>query len=137
RARRSARAARAKRGCARAQLLRTHAEGRRMTTPTNHWKLGLFVVTASLVGLLVGVYLGTRTLPRETVPYVSYFDETVTGLDNGSPVRYRGVNIGNVSAIAIAPDRRHVEVGYELAVSVLGRMGLAAPRGQETKIHLP
>ena len=73
-----------------------------------------------------------------TVSYTSYFDEAVTGLEVGSPVRFRGVKIGNVSAIDVAPDRRHVEVTYRSGVEVLKRLGLAgASEGKKTKISLP
>jgi paraquat-inducible protein B len=42
-----------------------------------------------------------------------------------------------VSRIDVAPDHRHVEVAYDLVVSVLGRLRLAADRGQQTKITVP
>jgi phospholipid/cholesterol/gamma-HCH transport system substrate-binding protein len=108
-----------------------------MSRPANHWKLGLFVVVASLLGLAITVFLGATAFQTETVVYKSYFDESVTGLEVGSPAKFRGVNIGRVSAIDVAPDQRHVEVTYELGVSVLGGLGLAADRGSETKIKLP
>ena len=105
-----------------------------MTAPTNHWKLGLFVVGGILVGLAAVVYLGSRALPRDAVPYTTYFDETVTGLDHGSPVRYRGVGVGSVATITIAPDRRHVAVTYDLTRSVLNRLGLAPP-GENSRLY--
>ena len=37
----------------------------------------------------------------------------------GSPVKFRGVTIGNVPTIGIAPDRRHVEVTCGIIVSQL------------------
>ncbi|HET6339943.1 MAG TPA: MlaD family protein, partial [Polyangiales bacterium] len=85
-----------------------------MSTPTNHWKLGMFVVVAMLIAVGGVVYFGTRRLPKETVTYASYFDEAVTGLETGSPVKFRGVNVGNVTSIAVAPDRRHVQVNFDL-----------------------
>jgi phospholipid/cholesterol/gamma-HCH transport system substrate-binding protein len=90
-----------------------------MSAPSNHWKLGLFVVVG--VGAFLGmlVFLGTQGLQKETVRYKTYFDESVQGLDVGSPVKFRGVTIGNVSQIDIAPDRRHVEVDSDIIVSKL------------------
>ena len=108
-----------------------------MSTPTNHWKLGLFVVVGSLLALGVIVVLGSLTLNEQSVTYTSYFDESVTGLDIGSTVKYRGVTIGTVSAIEVAPDRRHVEVSYELRVPVIERLGLASGKGGATKLRTP
>jgi paraquat-inducible protein B len=108
-----------------------------VSTPTNHWKLGLFVIVGGLLALTSLAFFGTRGLRKETVAYASYFDEAVTGLEVGSPVKFRGVTIGNVSTINVAPDRRHVEVNYELGVSVLGQLGLATGHGQNTTLPAP
>jgi phospholipid/cholesterol/gamma-HCH transport system substrate-binding protein len=108
-----------------------------MSAPTNHWKLGLFVVVGILLGITAIVYLGARSLQKETVSYKSYLDEAVTGLEIGSPVKFRGVTVGNVSMIDIAQDRRHIELTYELAVATLSGLGLAASRGQQTRIAVP
>jgi ABC-type transporter Mla subunit MlaD len=108
-----------------------------MSAPTNHWKLGLFVVVGTLLIVIAAAFFGTRSLRKETVEYTSYLDESVTGLEVGSPVKFRGVTIGNVSSIDIAHDRRHVEITYQLGVSVLGRLGLAAGHGQHTTLPAP
>jgi paraquat-inducible protein B len=65
------------------------------------------------------VLLGAASLKKDSVSYETYFDESVQGLDVGSPVKFRGVPIGNVSAIDIAPDRRHVQVTSAITVSEL------------------
>lgn len=95
-----------------------------MAAPTNHWKLGLFVVAGLVMTLTTIAALGARSLRREIVRYVSYFDESVQGLEVGSPIKFRGVTIGTVGKIDIAPDHRHVEVMSELGVSELHRLGL-------------
>jgi ABC-type transporter Mla subunit MlaD len=108
-----------------------------MSAPTNHWKLGLFVVVGLGVGLFVVSILGARALRKETITYVSYFDEAVTGLSEGSQVSFRGVTIGNVSAIDVASDRRHVAVSYELAVDVLTKLDLAHKDGRNVRVTVP
>lgn len=108
-----------------------------MSTPTNRWKLGLFVVLGGLLALLAVLLLAARSLRRDTVTYRSYFDEAVSGLDIGSSVSFRGVRVGDVSAIEVAPDRRHVEVIYKLETSVLTRMGLAHGEGAELVVQVP
>jgi len=109
-----------------------------MSAPTNHWKLGAFVAGSVLLGLGAAAVLAAQSMQLVTVGYTSYLDEAVTGLDVGSPVSYRGVKIGHVSAIDVAPDRRHVEVAYTLGVEVLQRLGLAGTsRGEKTQITVP
>jgi phospholipid/cholesterol/gamma-HCH transport system substrate-binding protein len=92
---------------------------------TNHWKLGLFVVTGLAIGLATVFWLGLRRLNREYVPAVTYFDESVQGLDVGSPVKFRGVTLGTVATITVAPDRRLVEVWMHIYTDALRRMGFA------------
>lgn len=96
-----------------------------MSAPTNHWKLGLFVVVAFCMAAAVVVFLGARSLRKETVTYLTYFDESVQGLEMGSPVKFRGVTIGSVASIDVAPDHRHVEVSCEIGVKALHGLGLA------------
>ena len=96
-----------------------------MSAPTNHWKLGLFVVVAFCMTLTTVVFLGARSLRKETVKYRTYFDESVQGLEMGSPVKFRGVTIGSVASIDVAPDHRHVEVTCEIGVKALHGLGLA------------
>lgn len=92
-------------------------------TPAHHWKLGLFVVLGLVLGFASLVWLGAVGLGQRTFRIVSYFDESVQGLDVGSPVKFRGVPIGSVAQISIAPDRRHVEVTSEVDLDALVKLG--------------
>src|SRR5438128_11245595 len=98
------------------------------TTATNHWKLGLFVLLA--VGVMLGTifWLGARRFRRESFPAISYFDESVQGLDVGSPVKFRGVIVGTVSHITIAPDHHHVQVTADMYVDAPARLRLRTAR---------
>lgn len=100
-----------------------------MSAPTNHWKLGLFVVVGVVLTLTTVAVLGARSLRKEVSRYVSYFDESVQGLEAGSPIKFRGVTIGTVGKIDIAQDHRHVEVTSELGVAELNRLGLNITTG--------
>jgi len=90
---------------------------------TNHWKLGLFVVAGIGLGLATVFWIGLRRLNRDSIPVVTYFDESVQGLDVGSPVKFRGVTLGTVATITVAPDLRHVEVWMRIYSDELRRMG--------------
>ena len=98
-----------------------------VTTATNHWKLGLFVVVSIVVTAGTVFWLGARRFHRDAFPTVSYFDESVQGLDVGSPVKFRGVTLGTVTDITIAPDHRLVQVTSDIYVDAVVRLGLRRP----------
>jgi phospholipid/cholesterol/gamma-HCH transport system substrate-binding protein len=110
-----------------------------VSTPANHWKLGLFVVVGVCAAAGSFFFFGARAFSTETVSYKTFFNESVQGLEVGSPVKFRGVTIGSVDSIDIAPDRRHVEVTYELGVKVLDALGLAVEKrlGQKRRLFIP
>jgi phospholipid/cholesterol/gamma-HCH transport system substrate-binding protein len=100
-----------------------------MAAPTNYYKLGLFVVVGFTGALLAAIVFGAASMRKETIKYHTYFNESVQGLDLGSPVKFRGVTIGHVSAIEIAPDHRMVDVVSELDTADIKRMGLTEAGG--------
>ena len=104
-----------------------------MAAPTNHYKLGLFVIVGFIAAVSAAILLGVATTRKDTIKYHSYFNESVQGLDLGSPVKFRGVTIGNVAAIEIAPDHRMVDVVSELDVTDIKRMGLTEQGGKAAK----
>lgn len=106
-----------------------------MATGTNHYKLGLFVLLGLVLSVAFVVTLGASNWSDESVRYVSYFDESVQGLELGSPVKFRGVSIGHVSGIDIAPDQRHVQVTSELTVPDLKRLNLGGPGESALTVH--
>jgi ABC-type transporter Mla subunit MlaD len=103
-----------------------------MAQRASHWKLGLFVVAAFAIAFGALLWLGTAQLRRQFVYMVTYFDESVDGLSIGAPVQFRGVPIGSVSRLRIAPDRRHVEVQGALYLDVLRAVGLAWEERRKT-----
>lgn len=77
-------------------------------------KLGLFALFILLAIAAAGAGLGLRIGGGAGVAYHSFFNESVQGLEIGAPVKYRGLSVGHVSAIEIAPDRRHIDVTMTL-----------------------
>jgi len=70
-----------------------------MSQNKQHFKIGLFVSLAIVLAVAVVVYLGGGALLQEKIIMETYMDQTVQGLEVGSPVKYRGVKIGEVERI--------------------------------------
>ena len=88
-------------------------------------KLGLFAIGTIAAAVIAAIVLGLHAMAPAKVRYHTYFDESVQGLELGSPVTYRGVRIGSVDSIHIAPDRKHVDVILGLVASEARKLGLA------------
>ena len=65
----------------------------------NYAKIGFFVILGLALTVLAICISGAGTLNRNEFPAETYFAESITGLDNGSQVKYRGVPIGKVKRI--------------------------------------
>lgn len=65
----------------------------------NYAKIGFFVMSGVTMILLVVGIAGARVFSKQVVLAETYFAESVTGLDMGSAVKYRGVPVGEVKRI--------------------------------------
>lgn len=77
-----------------------------MSRRANPVAVGLFVLGALVLATAAIVALSTIRLFGATNEFVIYFNESVRGLNVGSPVAYRGVTVGEVTSIV---------AGYSLA----------------------
>lgn len=89
---------------------------------TNEWKVGAFVVGGVVLLIVALFWLGASRLNTPVVERITYFDESVQGLEVGAPIKIRGVTIGKVTEIVLAPDRRLVEVHFEARVDELRKV---------------
>ena len=71
-----------------------------MENERRYFRLGLFVILTVATLLAILFILGGRSLFEPTLTVETYFNESVSGLDIGSPVKYRGIPLGSVSQIA-------------------------------------
>jgi len=92
----------------------------------NHLFLGIFVIAGIFLIAGTVTLLGARAGFREGVAMESYFTEPVTGLDEGSLLRFRGVPIGKVTEITTTgaaygqSDHNYALVRVEVYPELLG-----------------
>ena len=68
----------------------------------NYFRLGLFVFAGFAAILALILVFGTGQLFKKTTMAETYIEQSITGLDVGAPVRFRGVKIGQVTFIGLS-----------------------------------
>jgi len=91
-----------------------------------YFLVGLFVSIGLMLGVAAVIWLGASKYFQKGTLYATYFDESVQGLQVDSIVKYRGVDVGSVRKIGVAPDRRLVEVVMKIEVGGFNVGGVVA-----------
>ena len=90
-----------------------------MSKHANPTLIGIFV--AGAIGLIVAGILiisGGKLLLVDKTNYVLYFQGSVKGLNIGSPVSFRGVNVGTVTDIQLVVDEEAVDVRIPVIIEI-------------------
>ena len=80
--------------------------------------IGLFVLGGILLAIASAVILGGSELFHRGASYTIYFDESLKGLRRGSPLTFRGVDIGQVTDIRAIYDHQSRSVRVPVTVEV-------------------
>ncbi len=85
-----------------------------MNPVSSKFAVGVFVTIGIAVVIVLTIWLGASKVTKQGQRYLTYFDESVQGLSKDSQVKYRGVLVGRVVDINVAPDGKLVEVELEI-----------------------
>jgi phospholipid/cholesterol/gamma-HCH transport system substrate-binding protein len=97
-------------------------------------RVGLTVIFASLIlALLLFLMSGTGGFFTKRITLISYFDNA-SGLRVGAPVRLSGVDIGNVTAIRVVPDKDRQITPVEVIMKVTTKYGFNLRRDSVTAL---
>jgi phospholipid/cholesterol/gamma-HCH transport system substrate-binding protein/paraquat-inducible protein B len=102
-----------------------------MSERANYFKIGLFVLCGAIIAVVGLLALGAGSLLQKKFYAESYFEESVQGLDIGSPIKFRGVQIGRVETITLVgteypTNKRYVLVRFSLYRDAVGALSQAA-----------
>lgn len=101
------------------------------SSSSNYYKIGIFVIIGVILIVFAIILLGSGKLFQKTAYIETYFNESVQGLSVGSPVKYKGMTVGEVSQIALVsaiypyqgnsedPARRYIYVEMEITANYL------------------
>jgi phospholipid/cholesterol/gamma-HCH transport system substrate-binding protein len=98
-----------------------------MITRSQRVRLNLFIVLGlSLIVVFVVLVIGRRLLQRRQIYHIRFHDVAVSGLNLGSVVQFRGIDVGNVEDLALDP-----EDVQSVIATVSIRAGTPMKRGME------
>jgi paraquat-inducible protein B len=101
-----------------------------MSRKANPTLIGLFIVLGLGLGVGAVLFFSSSRLFTNTKQYILYFDASLTGLDPGAAVKFRGVTIGAVKDVLIhfnqAPTDTTLPVIIELNEDLLKQRSDAA-----------
>ena len=94
-----------------------------MSKKVSTTSIGLFMVTGFALGVGGLLLFSSSSLFSQTQDQIVYFDNSLSGLNEGAPVKYRGVTIGSVKRVMIrfnqAPNDFSLPVIIELEDQLL------------------
>ena len=94
-----------------------------MSMRANPTVIGLFVIGAAILAVAGTATLASTAWFQKRSTFISFFQESVNGLETGAPVKFQGVPVGTVTGLLIQIDERdktfQVPVEYEIDLSRL------------------
>ncbi|WNL40442.1 MlaD family protein [Halomonas sp. PAMB 3264] len=86
-----------------------------METRAHHVLIGLFTLLTAAGALVFALWMSQAAGEQEYRPYRILFDRSVSGLSEGSSVQYNGIEVGEVTHMALDPtDPRQVVVSIRV-----------------------
>lgn len=101
----------------------------------NYFRLGVFVLAAIGVLLAVILIFGSGQIFKQSFHVETYIKQSVTGLDTGASVRFRGVKIGQVTMIGLSGDLYEKDLPFhDRRQYVVVRMQIFGDKVNESQI---
>ena len=72
-----------------------------MSKKINTTSIGLFIVTGVALGVIGLLLFSSSKLFSKTREIIVYFNDSLNGLNEGAPVKYRGVTVGSVKRVMV------------------------------------
>ena len=102
-----------------------------MAVERSYARLGLFVILTLVVIIATGTLFVQRLRSPDVIEMVTFTRENVSGLDVSSPVRYRGVPVGQVSNLAVDTRSATIRIDFQIFKHRLTSIGADVRRVEE------
>lgn len=110
-----------------------------MRNKTGYFKLGLFIAAATIILIVAVAILAGPNVFRPKTTVETYFIHSISGLEVGSPVKFRGIPVGQVREILLSseayPNKKQDLISPNQTVAVV-RMDLYLNNQEDLKDEL-
>jgi paraquat-inducible protein B len=72
-----------------------------MSKKINTTSIGLFIVSGVALGVIGLLLFSSSKMFSKTKDIIAYFDDSLNGLNEGAPVKFRGVTVGSVKRVMV------------------------------------
>lgn len=104
--------------------------------------VGAFVIAGIALALIALTMFGDRRWAHQRARVIVFFDHDVAGLQEGTPVKFRGIEIGSVTEIRISmqrvmrdPERVHIPVILEIDQDRVAAEGAEIDLGDRAQVR--
>ncbi len=80
--------------------------------------IGGFVISAIMLLLVALIIFSGGSYFKKTNKYILFFEETVSGLSVGAPVKFRGVEIGSVKSVVLWADPINQKIEIPILIEI-------------------
>ena len=85
--------------------------------------IGAFIVTGLTILVASLIALGSAELFKEYDTYVAFFQSSVKGLERGSPVTYRGIQLGQVKEVFGLVTSEELDLDVQVVFEIDANLG--------------
>ncbi|MBT4186315.1 MAG: MCE family protein, partial [Gemmatimonadales bacterium] len=109
-----------------------------MSRKANPTLIGTFVLGGVFIAVAAVMAFGSGQFFRDTQAFVTFFGGSVAGLDEGAPVKFRGVEVGEVTAVLLdIPNLERESGDVRIAVVYELDRGQLEARGATVRLSDP
>jgi paraquat-inducible protein B len=88
----------------------------------NTTTIGLFIISGIALGVTGLLLFSSSKMFSKSMDVIAYFDESLNGLNEGAPVKYRGVTIGSVRRVMVRFNQATNDYAMPVIIKMEGKL---------------
>src|SRR5262245_6186744 len=104
-----------------------------MSKKVNPTTLGLFIISGVALGVIGLLLFSSSEMFSKTREAICYFNDSLNGLNEGAPVKYRGVTIGSVKRVMVRDNQATNDYAMPVIIELEAKL-LQERLGEPTEV---